>query len=146
MHALAPNQRNNNQGSNLSALWRGAVAALVAGLFGTAIHASISYVGNDIPVVWGVGVAWLLLGVLVYWAAVSSQKLWAGALAFIGCYVCVGLISYVGNDQLILSMQYYKYLPGPAIASALWMYGMIIPAIIGLVLALRNIRKQHRAN
>ncbi|MNW66757.1 hypothetical protein D3C74_452590 [compost metagenome] len=56
----------------------------------------------------------------------------------------MGLISYVGNDQLILGMQYYQYLPGPALASALWMYGMIIPAIIGLVLALRAIRKQHR--
>ena len=145
MHALAPNKANN-QASNLSALWRGAVAAVVAGLFGTAIHASITYVGNDIPLVWGVAVAWLLLGLLVYWAATSSGKLWAGALGFIGCYVCVGLISYVGHDQLILSMQYYKYLPGPSIASALWMYGMIIPAIIGLVLALRNLRKQHRAN
>jgi len=146
VHALAPNSQRKSHGSNLSALWRGVVAAVVAGLFGTGIHASITYVGNDIPLVWGVGVAWLLLGLLVYWAAVSSGKLWSGALALIGCYVCVGLISYVGNDQLILGMQYYQYLPGPALASALWMYGMIVPAIIGLLLALRVIRKQHRQN
>lgn len=143
MHALAPNKQKT-LGSNLSALWRGAVVAVAAGLFGTSIHASITYVGNDIPLVWGVGLAWLLLGVLVYWAAVSSSKLWAGALGFIGCYVTVGLISYVGNDQLILGMQYYRFLPGPTLASALWMYGMVIPSVIALLCALRVLRKQRR--
>lgn len=143
MHALAPNQRRT-QGGNLAALWRGAVAAVAAGLFGTIIHASISYGGDGIPLVWGVAVAWLLLGVLVYWAAVSTAKLWSGALAFIGCYVTVGLLSYAGNDQLILGMQYYQYLPGPALASALWMYGMLVPAVIALLLSLRMIRRQAR--
>ncbi|PJJ44348.1 hypothetical protein ATK23_1579 [Glutamicibacter mysorens] len=145
MHAHAPNNRNS-LGGNFSALWRGAVAAVAAGLFGTAIHASISYIGNDFPLVWGVLVAWLLLGVLVYWAAVSSAKLWAGAVAFIGCYVTVGLISYVGDDQLILGMQYYEYLPGPALASALWMYGMVIPSVIALLCSLRVLRKRQRQN
>lgn len=130
-------------GSNLSALIRGVVAAVVAGLFGTAIHASITYVG-DFPLVWGVAIAWLLLGLLIYWSAVASGKLWAGAVAFIGCYLVVGSISYFGNDTLILPFQYYKYLPGPTLASILWMYGMIVPSIIALFSALRVLRKRSR--
>lgn len=128
---------------SLSALWRGLAAAVVAGLFGTGIHASITYVG-DFPVIWGVALAWLLLGVLVYWAVISSGKMLAGAIAFIGCYVTVGLISYVGHDQMILGAAYFKYLPGPTLASLLWMYGMVVPAAIALILALRVLRKRLR--
>lgn len=130
-------------GGNLGALWRAVVAALAAGLFGTGIHASLSYAG-DVPIPWGVGLAWLLLGLLVYWAAVASGKLWAGAVAFIGCYVTVGLISYLGHDQLVLSAGYFKFLPGPTIASLLWMYGMVIPAVIALMTGLRVLRKTSR--
>ncbi|PRB71238.1 hypothetical protein [Arthrobacter sp. MYb213] len=130
-------------GSNLSALVRGLVAAVVSGLLGTAIHASLSYAGN-IPLVWGVLVAWLLLGLLVYWSVVASGKLWAGAVGFIGCYLVVGSISYFGNDTMILPLQYLQYLPGPTIASLLWMYGMIVPAVISLFMALRVLRKRQR--
>ncbi|HJX77762.1 hypothetical protein [Glutamicibacter sp.] len=130
-------------GSNLSALVRGLVAAVVSGLLGTAIHASLSYAG-DIPLVWGVLVAWLLLGLLVYWSVVASGKLWPGAVGFIGCYLVVGSISYFGNDTMILPLQYLQYLPGPTIASLLWMYGMIVPAVISLFMALRVLRKRQR--
>lgn len=130
-------------GSNLGALSRGLIAAVVAGLLGTAIHASLGYAG-DIPLVWGVGLAWLLLGLLVYWSVVASGKLWAGAVGFIGCYLVVGSISYFGNDTMILPLQYLQYLPGPTIASLLWMYGMVIPAVIALLSALRVLRKRRR--
>ncbi|MGP5687917.1 hypothetical protein [Glutamicibacter ardleyensis] len=130
-------------GSNLSALVRGLVTAVVSGLLGTAIHASLSYAG-DIPLVWGVLVAWLLLGLLLYWSVVASGKLWAGAVGFIGCYLVVGSISYFGNDTMILPLQYLQYLPGPTIASLLWMYGMIVPAVISLFMALRVLRKRQR--
>ena len=138
----ARNQSANSVGT-LNALLRGLVAAVVSGLFGTGIHASLTYVG-DFPLTWGVGLAWLLLGLLVYWAAVSSGKLWAGAVGFIGCYVTVGMISYLGHDQMLLSAPYFQYLPGPTVASLLWMYGMVVPAVIGLVTALRVMRKRHR--
>ncbi|WP_313812681.1 hypothetical protein [Glutamicibacter sp.] len=142
MPAPAPNQRTS-QGGNLGAVLRGVVAALAAGLFGTSIHASLFYIG-DVPIIWGVAVAWLLLGLLVYWAAISSGKIWSGAIAFIGCYVTVGVISYLGYDQLILSPAYFQYLPGPTLASLLWMYGMVVPAVIALVTALRVMRRRNR--
>lgn len=143
---LVHEQRANQPltiGGNLGALLRGLVAAVVAGLLGTAIHASLSYAG-DIPLVWGVLLAWLLLGLLVYWSVIASGKLWAGAIGFIGCYLVVGSISYYGNDTLILPLQYLQYLPGPTIASLLWMYGMIVPAVIALIAALRVLRKRRR--
>ncbi|RKS22415.1 hypothetical protein DFO58_0443 [Arthrobacter sp. AG1021] len=142
MPALAPSKRPATGGS-LGALWRAVVAALAAGLFGTGIQASLFYAG-DTPIIWGVGLAWLLLGLLVYWAVVASGKMWAGAVAFIGCYVTVGVISYVGNDQMLLSAGYFKFLPGPTLASLLWMYGMVIPAVIALMSALRVLRKANR--
>ncbi len=142
MPAPAPNQRPAS-GGNLGVLGRALVAALAAGLFGTAVHASLFYVG-DTPIIWGVALAWLLLGLLTYWAVVSTGKMWAGAVAFIGCYVTVGVISYLGHDQLILSAGYFQYLPGPTLASLLWMYGMVIPAVIALSIALRVIRKTNR--
>lgn len=142
MPAPASNKRPAS-GGNLGALWRAVVAALAAGLFGTGIHASLFYAG-DTPIIWGVAVAWLLLGLLVYWATVASGKLWSGAVAFIGCYVTVGVFSYVGNDQLMLSAGYFKFLPGPTLASLLWMYGMVIPAVIALMSALRVLRKTNR--
>ncbi|GAA1413450.1 hypothetical protein AUR04nite_33820 [Glutamicibacter uratoxydans] len=143
MPAPAPNKLRSPQGGNLNAVLRGVVAAVAAGIFGTTIHASLFYAG-DVPIIWGVGLAWLLLGLLVYWAAISSGKMWAGAIGFIGCYVTVGLISYVGHDQMILSSAYFKYLPGPTLASMLWMYGMVVPAVIALMAALRVMRRRHR--
>ncbi|MCW4464314.1 hypothetical protein OK351_02155 [Glutamicibacter sp. MNS18] len=131
------------RGHNLGALWRAAVVAVAAGVLGSVIHASLFYLG-DIPVMWGVGLAWLFLGLLVYWAAVASSRLWGGALGFIGCYVVVGLLSFSGNDQLITPMALYDYMPGPALASALWMYGMLVPALIALPLALRALRRESR--
>ena len=132
-----------SRGGNLPAIGRGLVAAVVAGLIGTSIHSSLNYAG-DIPILWGVAVAWLLLGVLVYWACIASGKIFAGAIGLIGCYVTVGLIAYVGHDFVILPMQYLQLLPGPTLASLLWMYGMIIPAICAMLLAVRRLRKLQR--
>ncbi|MDR4532309.1 hypothetical protein [Glutamicibacter sp. PS] len=135
----APNTRA--KGGTLGGLWRAGVAALVGAVFGTLAHASLTYLG-DIPLPWGLALAWALLGVLVYWATVASGKLWAGALSLLLCYVLVGAISFLGNDQLILSIGYLQYLPAPTVVSLLWMYGMIIPAVIGLLRALKVLRLQ----
>ena len=140
VHAPAP-KTASTQGGSLGAVVRGVVAAIAAGLFGTSIHASLFYAG-DTPILWGVGIAWLLLGLLVYWSVISSGKMWAGAIGFIGCYVTVGMISYLGHDQMILSSAYFQYLPGPTLASMLWMYGMVVPAVIALSIALKVMRKR----
>ncbi|WP_431709744.1 hypothetical protein [Glutamicibacter uratoxydans] len=136
-------KQSSNAGGNLGALLRGLVVAGVAGILGSVVHASLFYWG-DIPVVWGVGLAWLFLGLLVYWAAAASRKIWSGALGFIGCYVVVGLLAFNGNDQLITPLSFSEYLPGPTLASALWVYGMAIPAVIGLLLARRALRREAR--
>lgn len=127
----------------LGALWRGIVAAVAAGLLGSVIHASLFYIG-DVPITWGLALAWLFLGLLVYWAVVASGKLWAGALGFIGCYIVVGLLAFNGNDQLITPLAMYQYMPGPALASTLWVYGMVVPAVIALLAARRVMRRQAR--
>lgn len=136
-------KKSTNAGGILSALWRALVVAGAAGILGSVIHASLFYLG-DIPVLWGVALAWLFLGLLTYWAAASSARLWSGAAGFIGCYVVVGLLAFNGNDQLITPLALYDYLPGPALASVLWVYGMAVPALIALVMARRALRRQAR--
>ena len=130
-------------GSLPAALGRGLLAAVAAGILGSIVHASMFYIGS-VPVPWGVALAWLFLGLLVYWAAAASGRLLAGAIGFIGCYAVTGLLSFAGHDQLILSLAYFKYLPGPALASVLWTYGMVLPAVAGLLAALRVLRRRHR--
>ncbi|WP_396276935.1 hypothetical protein [Glutamicibacter creatinolyticus] len=143
MPARAANQ-GRFRGSLPGALWRALVTALVAGLLGSTIHASLFYAG-DVPVFWGLALAWLLLGLLVYWASVASGKLLGGALGFIGCYVVVGVLTFNGNDRLITPLSLYDYMPGPALASTLWVYGMLVPAVVALLLARRNLRRPARA-
>lgn len=132
-------------GGNLGALLRALVTAVAAGILGSVIHASLFYLG-DIPVMWGVALAWLFLGLLTYWAAAASKKLWSGAMGFIGCYVVVGLLTFNGNDQLITPLSLYAYMPGPALASALWVYGMVLPAAVAVVVARRALRREARQN
>ncbi|WP_411730991.1 hypothetical protein [Paeniglutamicibacter sp.] len=124
----------------MAALAAGALAAVV----GTILHASISYVG-DVPIPWGAALALLLTGALTYWVGLLRGKLWVSALGGLATYVFVALISTDANNQMIVSTQFFKVLPGPALAGGMWVYGIIVPVIVAILLASRQLRAAARS-
>ena len=123
-------------GSALAALAAGALAAVV----GTILHASLGYAG-DIPIPWGAVLALLLTGALTYWVGLLRGKLWVSALTGLATYVFVALISTDTNNQMIVSTQYFKMLPGPALAGGMWVYGIIVPVVVAILLVSRQLRR-----
>ncbi|MBV1779535.1 hypothetical protein KRR55_10475 [Paeniglutamicibacter sp. ABSL32-1] len=126
--------------SVLAAFAAGALAAVV----GTILHASISYAG-DVPIPWGAALALLLTGALTYWVGLLRGKLWVSALAGLATYVFVALIATDSNNQMIVSTQYFELLPGPALAGGIWVYGIIVPVIVAILLASRHLRNAARS-
>lgn len=131
----APGAGPSAIGSALAALAAGALAAVV----GTILHASLAYVG-DVPVPWGAALALLLTGTLTYWVGLARGRLWVSALAGLATYVFVALISIDQHNQMIVSTQLFKVLPGPALAGGIWVYGTIVPVIVAILLASRQLR------
>ncbi|RAX47376.1 hypothetical protein DQ353_18960 [Arthrobacter sp. AQ5-05] len=122
-------------GSVLVALAAGALAAVV----GTVLHASLGYVG-DVPVPWGAALALLLTGTLTYWVGLVRGKLWVSALTGLATYVFVALISTDQHNQMIVSTQFFKMLPGPALAGGIWVYGIIVPVVVAILLVSKQLR------
>lgn len=135
----APGLTASTLGSVLAALAAGALAAVV----GTILHASLGYAG-DVPIPWGAAVALLLTGALVYWVGLLRGKLWVSALAGLATYVFVALISTDTNNHMIVSTQFFKMLPGPALAGGMWVYGIIVPVIVAILLVSRQLRAAAR--
>lgn len=138
-----PGPRPNKAPGSGPAILLNVLAALVAGalaaVVGTILHASVAYVGET-PIPWGATLALLLTGTLVYWVGLLRGKLWVSALAGLATYVFVALISLDQNNQMIVSTQFYSVLPGPALAGGIWVYGIIVPAIVAILLASKQLR------
>lgn len=131
----APGVTVRAAGSVLAALAAGALAAVV----GTILHASMGYAG-DVPVPWGAFLALLLTGALTYWVGLLRGKLWVSALTGLATYVFVALISTDANNQMIVPTRLFGVLPGPALAGGLWVYGIIVPVIVAILLVSRHLR------
>lgn len=126
--------------STLAALAAGALAAVV----GTILHASLSYAG-DVPLPWGAILALVLTGALTYWVGMLRGKLWVSALTGLATYVFVALISMDQQNQMIVSTQLFKVLPGPALAGGIWVYGIIVPVIAAILLVAKQLRLKARS-
>ncbi len=127
--------------SVLAALAAGALAAVI----GTILHASVSYAG-DVPLPWGAILALVLTGALTYWVGLLRGKLWVSALTGLLTYVFVALISLDQQNQMIVSTQLFKVLPGPALAGGIWVYGIIVPVIAAILLVSKQLRVMARSS
>ncbi|MDO5743638.1 MAG: hypothetical protein Q4P23_04150 [Micrococcaceae bacterium] len=126
--------------STLAALAAGVLAAVV----GTILHASLSYAG-EVPLPWGAVLALVLTGALTYWVGMLRGKLWVSALTGLSTYVFVALISMDQQNQMIVSTELFKVLPGPALAGGIWVYGIIVPVIAAILLVAKQLRLKARA-
>jgi hypothetical protein len=121
----------------------GILAALVAGmlaaLFGTLLHGQVAYAGTA-PLPWGAVLALLLAASLAVIAGLYTERLWATALAGILTYVLVGWASLDAHNHLIVSWANHEALPGPALAGAVWMYGIVASTLFALGFTARTLR------
>ena len=120
----------------LSALVAGVLAAVV----GTLLHAHILYVG-DTPLPLGSVLALVFAGALFTVAGLFSEKLWAAGVAGIAAYALVAWFSTDPNNRLLVSWDNHELLPGPALAGAVWTYGLVAATVAALLLTVRAQRK-----
>ncbi|MEE1620410.1 hypothetical protein ACQ3I4_07095 [Zafaria sp. Z1313] len=121
------------------------IAALVAGglssVVGTMLHAQLSYAG-DVPVPWGAVLALVFTGSMLVLAAAYSERLWAAALGGVTAYVLTAWTALDTRNRLIVSWANAEQLPGPALAGALWMYGIVAATVVALFIAARVLRRR----
>ncbi|GAB3665031.1 hypothetical protein GCM10027591_14720 [Zhihengliuella somnathii] len=123
----------------------GGIAALVAGLLtavlGTLLHAQILYV-DQTPVIWGAVAALVLAGAFFTLAAVYSEKIWAAALAGTVAYGTVALMSFDTTNWLIVAWGQRQVMFGPALAGAVWTFGLVASTVVALFIAAVVLRRR----
>ncbi|GAA3697241.1 hypothetical protein GCM10022377_07660 [Zhihengliuella alba] len=123
----------------VSAIVCSVIAALLAAVLGTLLHAQILYV-QDLPVPWGAVAALVLAGAAAVVAATYSGRLWAAALTGALTYGVVALVTFDTDNWFIVSWAQHHAMPGPALAGALWVYGLVASTVAALLIAARALR------
>ena len=138
MPAPAPEQTLSEtaaptSGTHPRSRWSAAALAVVlgilAGLFGTVLHLQLSWLGG-ILLPWGALLALILVAAVQLWAALSTRELWVGGIVAVAAFTTVLLMRYwPGSDSFSVGLDQYtlQMLPGPAVAGALWQWG--VPAV-----------------
>ncbi|MGP0225211.1 MULTISPECIES: hypothetical protein [unclassified Paenarthrobacter] len=108
-----------------------ALAALFVAVAGTALHRqTVLLAGVDVP--WGVGAALLLLASVELWLAAWSRSVIPTAVAGLGTYAAVGVVSSSGPaKQLVLG----------DVAGNSWVFGIAVVTLAMLVVASRLRRR-----
>ncbi|WP_309082358.1 hypothetical protein [Zhihengliuella sp.] len=123
----------------VSAIVCSVVAAALAAVLGTLLHAQVLYV-QDAPVPWGAVAALVLAGAAAVAAATYSGRLWAAALTGALTYGAVALITLDTSNWFIVAWAQREVMPGPALAGAVWVYGLVASTVAALLIAARSLR------
>lgn len=121
----------------IAALAAGGLAAVV----GTLLHAHLAYAG-DTPVPWGAVAALVFAGSVFTAAAVYAERVWAAAAAGITAYTLVAWVSMDERNRMIVSWANRELLPGPSLAGALWLYGIVAATVVALLVSARTLRSR----
>ncbi len=111
------------------------ILGVIAGVCGTVLHLQLSWVGG-VLLPWGALLALLLVAGVQLWASLSTRELWVGGIVAVAAFTMVLLMRYwPGSDSFAVGLDEYtlQAIPGPAVAGALWQWG--VPAV-GVVLML----------
>ncbi|WP_417216245.1 hypothetical protein [Arthrobacter sp.] len=137
----------NTSGKRVAPLLVGTLVAIVTGVlaavFGTILQAQISYAG-DTPLPWGAVLALVLAGSLAVVAGLYSERVWATAACGVLTY---GLVAWTGLDvhnHLLIGWSNHETLPGPALAGAMWTYGIAVSTIVALFITAGGLRSRAR--
>lgn len=120
------------------------VCGAVAAFIGTILNAQILYVGA-FPITWGAVVSLVAATFLFIYVGLKTVRIWGTAAAGIIAYALVAWSSLDPNNRFIVPTSYFEHFPGPAVAGAIWMYGIAIATFIALIAVARKIKAQVHA-
>ncbi|WP_157103311.1 hypothetical protein [Neomicrococcus aestuarii] len=116
------------------------VCGAAAAFIGTILHAQIIFFG-DFPLTWGAVVSLVAAGLLFIYVGLKTLRVWSTAVAGIVAYVLVAWSAMDPNNRFIVPMDYVSYFPGPAIAGAIWVYGVAAATLVALVVVARRLKR-----
>lgn len=119
------------------------VAGVLAAVFGTLLQGQIYYAG-DTAVPWGAVLALILAGSLSVIAGLYAERIWAAAVSGLITYALVAWTSLDSHNHLLIGWSSHGTLPGPALAAALWTYGIAASTVIALIVTAGGLRSRRR--
>ncbi|GAB3529939.1 PIG-L family deacetylase [Arthrobacter monumenti] len=127
----------NNKPSTLAGIGGSLIAALIATVFGTALHGQILYL-PWVALPWGALAALLLVGCVATVAGLWARNVWMTVLTGIVTYVLVGLVS-TGSRIIVADFAQGIVLP-VAVAGIIWIVGIAVATIVAAVVCLRSLK------
>ncbi|MGO2004376.1 MULTISPECIES: hypothetical protein [Micrococcaceae] len=119
------------------------VAGVLAAVFGTLLHGQIYYAGET-PLPWGAVLALLLAGSLATVAGLYAEKIWAAAVCGLITYGLVAWASLDAHNHLLIGWSSHETLPGPALAAAIWTYGIAASTVVALLITAGGLSARRR--
>lgn len=135
----APSESRHKSLATATAVLAAFVAGALSAVVGTLLHAHVFYAGET-PLPWGAVLALVFAGSLFTVAGIYAERVWATALAGITSYGLVAWASLDERNRLLVSWANHEALPGPALAGAVWMYGIAAATVVALLVCARAMR------
>ena len=118
---------------------------VIAGVCGTVLHLNLSWIGG-VLLPWGALLALLLVAAVQLWASLSTRELWVGGIVAVAAFTTVLVMRYwPGSDSFAVGLDEYtlQVIPGPAVAGALWQWGVPAVGVVLMLITQRLLRGAH---
>jgi len=107
------------------------------GILGTVLHTHFAWAGEAV-LPWGAVLALVLVASAQLWWTLRSSVAWAGGVTAIAAFsTALVLSAWPGLDTFAVALNEYtlRVVPGPAIAGAVWLWGIPVAAVLTMVVA-----------
>lgn len=107
------------------------------GILGTVLHAHFAWLGEAV-VPWGAVLALVLVAAAQLWWTLRTHLPWSGGVCAVAAFTtAVVLSAWPGLDTFAVALNEYtlRVVPGPAIAGAVWLWGIPVVAVITMLVA-----------
>ncbi|MDN5754791.1 MAG: hypothetical protein ACTHWW_02165 [Arthrobacter sp.] len=139
----APDQRTRRLTPVITGTLVAIVTGVLAAVFGTLLQGQIHYLG-DTPLPWGAVLALLLAGSFATVAGLYVEKVWVAGLCGLITYGLVAWTALDTHNHLLIGWSSHDTLPGPALAAALWTYGIVVSTVVALLVTAGGLRTRRR--
>ena len=119
-----------------TAVLGGVLTGAAAGILGTVLHPHFAWLG-EVVLPWGAVLALVLAASAQAWWALRSGAAVAGGVCAIAAFTTALVLSaWPGLDTFAVGLSEYtlRVVPGPAIAGAVWLWGLPVVAVITMAL------------